>query len=381
MSESRDAEIVYFSSIFPVPWDTTKAAFSYQLTQHMQKKVAIHYVIPVPVATWFSQVLLKRNSSKSANVTLFPFFYIPKFARFTYPFSLFLSMCVCIVPLIKMLKAKHVIASWAYPDGVCAAIIQKLAGYQLTIECLGSDVNVHIESRMRRSQMLWAFKQAICVVTKSDALARLIKSKDSNIKTRTIYNGVNFERFKLSTKSPSVEVKLLFVGSMIKTKGIFELLESALTLVGESHKFTLTMVGKGEGLAQAKAFVDAHQLSNTVKILGALPHADVAELLNTADALILPSYREGLPNVMLEAIATGTPAIVTPVGGVPEILNDGKNGILLKDYQSDSIVEGIKRFSEFEWSPAEIRSSIAHMTWENSVNSRLELFPQLLNRK
>ena len=81
---------------------------------------------------------------------------------------------------------------------------------------------------------------------------------------------------------------------------------------------------------------------------------------------MLPSYREGVPNVIMEAFACGVPVIATNVGGISEVLNKF-NGILLNTYQTSDIVDGIEQCFKAEWQPEKIRASIANFTWEENI--------------
>lgn len=367
--------ILFFSNLYPVTWDPNRAAFNYQQTQCMAEKVKVSYLVPVPFTEWFKHRILKRRKQPEG-VTTFPYFYTPGTGRRLYPLFLFLSALICVVPLLKFAFAKQVLASWAYPDGVCAAWFQKIFRFKLVIQCHGSDINVHTEQAGRRKQMLSAFKRATCVVTKSQAMADVITQYDHTICTKAVYNGVNVNRFTLK-ESNSVDheqCKLLFVGTIITTKGIFELVDSIDALRHTFPNIHLNVAGKGAEMERLHALIADRQLGEHITVHGSLPHQRIAELMRESDALILPSYREGVPNVMIEALASGVPALVTPVGGVPEILKDAVNGIILASHSPGDITEGITRFRSQQWDPNAIRQSISHLNWDNNVSAILALF-------
>ncbi|MBU2979205.1 glycosyltransferase [Alteromonas sp. C1M14] len=366
--------ILFFSNLYPVSWDPNRAAFNFQQTQCMEDKAAMTYLVPVPFVEWFRQRVLKRQKQKPS-VTTFPFFYIPGTGRRFYPLMMFLSALICVVPLLKFCAAKRVIASWGFPDAVCAAWFKKLLGFSLIIQCHGSDINVHIANPARRKQMLSAFRLAQCVVTKSQAMANLILQYDPHIHAQAIYNGVDFNRFKVRPQpTHTTPLTLLFVGSIITTKGIFELIESISKLKREGLNIHLHIAGKGAEMDKLQMLVSDYVLGDHVVIHGSVAHQKIAELMASCHALILPSYREGVPNVMIESLACGMPALVTPVGGVPEILHDGKNGIILASHQVEDICHGITRFTQSSWDPQGIRGSIEHLNWENNVNQILEQY-------
>lgn len=366
--------ILFFSNLYPVSWDPNRAAFNFQQTQCMEQHTEVTYLVPVPFQEWFCERVLKRQKQKAA-VTTFPFFYLPGTGRRLYPLLMFLSAIICVIPLLKFIAAKRVIASWGFPDAVCAAWFKKWLGFSLIIQCHGSDINVHIAHKARRKKMLWAFKQAQCVVTKSQAMANLILQYDPTIHVQAIYNGVDFDRFQVREQPENASpLTLLFVGSIITTKGIFELIEAVSKLKREGLSICLHIAGKGAEMDKLQMLVNDYVLGDDVVIHGSVPHQKIATLMSQCHALILPSYREGVPNVMIESLACGMPALVTPVGGVPEILNDGNNGIILASHQVEDICHGIRRFTALTWNPHAIRASIDHLNWENNVTQILEQY-------
>jgi len=80
-----------------------------------------------------------------------------------------------------------------------------------------------------------------------------------------------------------------------------------------------------------------------VDLPGWIPHDDLPAYLNQLRLLVLPSYTEGLPNIMLEAMACGTPVLATPVGAVPDVIVDGKTGFIMENNSPECIAENVVR--------------------------------------
>ena len=297
---------------------------------------------------------------------LFPFFYVPGIGRSLHPLFMLLSIIISIKPLIWFAKHKYVLTSWAYPEGVTAAILKKIFGFKLTIDCLGSDVNVHSLCPRRKKQLAFAFRYATTVATKSKALANKVLEIAPSAKVKTIYNGVNFERFSVEKKPDSSKLKLLFIGNLIATKGVFELLAAAKLLQDKNIDFELSLIGQGPEKNKLTAYITQNKLQSMVKIIGAVAHEQLNRWLANSHALILPSYREGVPNVIMEALATGTPVVATSVGGIPEVITNQVNGILLNSHQPEDIYQGILQFTEQNWSSESIVKSIENFTWQNT---------------
>ena len=98
-----------------------------------------------------------------------------------------------------------------------------------------------------------------------------------------------------------------------------------------------------DGQLRGQVEEDANKLNNKAKFVGWIPHDELPEYLNVLKLLVLPSYTEGLPNIMLEAMACGTPVLATPVGGVPDVINDGETGFIMEDNSPASIAENVIR--------------------------------------
>ena len=102
------------------------------------------------------------------------------------------------------------------------------------------------------------------------------------------------------------------------------------------------IVGDGNFNNEIKNFILTNNVNNRVKFIGWISHETIPDYLNELKLLIIPSYTEGLPNILLEAMACGTPVLATPVGAIPDIIRDGETGFILSENDPDNIVENIK---------------------------------------
>ena len=137
-------------------------------------------------------------------------------------------------------------------------------------------------------------------------------------------------------------VTLLFMGWIEESKGIFELLEAmeALAMVASLPPYRLCIAGEGSASQDARVFVASRGLHN-VQFLGWVRDKAKLDLLRDADVLVLPSWHEGLPNVMVEAMACALPVIVTPVGSIPEFVRDGVDAILVPVRDVDALARAL----------------------------------------
>ncbi|WP_298805299.1 glycosyltransferase family 4 protein [uncultured Lentibacter sp.] len=131
---------------------------------------------------------------------------------------------------------------------------------------------------------------------------------------------------------------LLFVGRLAPVKGLPVLLRA----LAEIPLVRLTIAGDGPQRGEIESLIHAHKLEARVRLLGYQSQDQVAELLSQSQALVLPSFAEGLPVVLMEAMAAGLPVISTRIAGVPELVKDGETGWLVAAGDQDGLKQAIK---------------------------------------
>lgn len=376
MINSKKEKLLLFTSIYPLPWKPNKATFNFQQYSCLSDKHDVDFLVPVPWIEWFKNLKVLAGQHNYKHVCYFPFFYIPGLFRSLNSFFLVFSICICVFPLLKLIKARTVLASWAFPDGLACAWLKKLCNYRLYIQCLGSDINVHSEDKFRRMLLQKSFEKANGVITVSKALEDKVKALAPDTPTKTIYNGVNFNKFTTSVEKFST-TSFVFIGNIIKTKGIYELIEAAQQLLNKGNEFNFHFIGNGPELNNISNIIKQSNLDKQIILHGTVNHDEVVKLLQKCHVLVLPSYREGVPNVIMEAFACGVPVVATNVGGISEVLNE-KNGVLLNTYQPKDIVAGIEKCLKTEWQAEKIRATINSFTWEENI-AQLDNF--LFNNK
>lgn len=132
-----------------------------------------------------------------------------------------------------------------------------------------------------------------------------------------------------------------YVGRLSKEKGVLELVNAVALIVRGKNDVKLLIAGEGPLLEDIRRTINTSGLEDRVRLLGWIPHDELPELLRSLKLLVLPSYTEGLPNTMLEAMASGTPVIATSVGGIPDYITHGRTGFILEDAHPNTVAEGI----------------------------------------
>lgn len=178
------------------------------------------------------------------------------------------------------------------------------------------------------------------VVANSTAAARRLRLE--GVRPGTIVqipNGIDLDRFRPVVESSRPARRLVTVARLRQEKGLEVLLDAMAILVRSHPHLALTMVGDGPMARDLANRVTALGLDHHVTLPGHTPH--VAEALAAADLFVLPSRSEAFPNAVIEAMAMGLPIVATNVGGVPELIDHGRSGILVPPDQPEALAGAI----------------------------------------
>lgn len=196
-----------------------------------------------------------------------------------------------------------------------------------------------------------------------DSLTRMGFRQSKIQVVSTMFDKRNFEGIK--RKSDRNEKTILFLGRFIRKKGLFELLEGFEKITKRFPETKLILVGDGSEREKMKKWVMNHKISECVRFPGYLRGVKKVQLLKDSDIFVLPSYSEGCPVALLEAMAAGLAVVTSPVGGIPDIFSDGKNGILLNSVTPDNIATAIIRLLRDEAFSNKVGEHNRRIAWEN----------------
>ncbi len=192
---------------------------------------------------------------------------------------------------------------------------------------------------------------------KADLLSHHITKKPIKVLGDGNVRGVDMEYFKPTReKTGSDEFTFVFVGRIVKDKGIDELVAAFKRLQKVHQNVRLILVGAYEDALDPISHDTAEEIHANAQINDKGLQSDVRPFYQMADALVLPSYREGFPNVVLEAGAMGLPSIVTDINGSREIIIEGKNGTIIPPKDEQALFEAMKNWVEH---PAEVKKMAA----------------------
>lgn len=272
-------------------------------------------------------------------------------------------------------------AHYFYPDGVAAALLARHFGKPLTITGRGTDLNVLPGYRLPRMMILWAAARAAGLVTVSRSLKdRLIELGIAESRVRVLRNGIDLRLFRPQDREAARRrfgldgSVLLAVGNLVTEKGHDLAIEALALLPG--HR--LALVGSGPEEQRLKDLAARRGVADRVHLLGRMPHDELPAVYSAADLLVLASTREGWPNVLLEAMACGTPVVAASVGGVPEVVAAPAAGELFRERTPSALAAAVERAVARRIDRAATRAYAEAFGWDETTNGQLALFRSIV---
>jgi glycosyltransferase involved in cell wall biosynthesis len=182
------------------------------------------------------------------------------------------------------------------------------------------------------------------IIALSDQWKKDLSHISGNPRIRVIYNPTMMQKplFANEKMAPEAKVNFLFMGRLGKRKGVYDIIESARQIRAENVKISL--YGDGE-IENVKTMITANGVEDKVHVCGWIHGSQKDQAFRAASALILPSYSEGFPISVLEAMAYGIPVVATDVGGIAECIEDGVNGYLIKPGDCEKLANCIERLA------------------------------------
>jgi glycosyltransferase involved in cell wall biosynthesis/peptidoglycan/xylan/chitin deacetylase (PgdA/CDA1 family) len=336
--------LLFLTNIYPTPVDPAKGIFNHRLTTALSRHHEVRVVAPVSwVEEWERrrQGLLPFHLGRASRmdgieVSHPRYYYPPKVLRNLYGWFYWHSVRSTVLPILKDEKPDAVISHWAHPDGEAALLAARLAGVPGVIIVGGSEVLQLTKKYGRRRCILRTLQAADAVVPVSDDLKfRLIELGITPDKMHVVERGVDTATFAPGNQSEArrrlgidtAGKVLVWVGRMVPVKGLDVLLQACARL-HDFVPFRLYLVGKGPLERELKDFCRSLDLADKVFFPGPCSHKELSDWYKAADLTVLPSRSEGIPNVLRESLACGTPFVASNVGGIPEIARHGPNRLV-----------------------------------------------------
>lgn len=290
-----------------------------------------------------------------------------------------------LLPHIRSFAPDLIFSFFLYPDGYAALKIGKALSVPVVAMSIGSDIN-RIGDPISALHTRTVLHEADFLVTVSGDLRRkAVAMGASPERTRTIVNGCDLSAFhardRLTARqklriNPAAEA-VVYIGRIDVKKGLRELVEAAASLHPECPNLQVYLVGEGPDRTLIQSAINANNAAGYVHVLPGCAFDEVPFWMAAADLVTLPSYMEGCPNVVLEAIACGRPMVATKVGGIPEIMSD-ECGQLVPPHDPAGLAHALASVLDRTWDAAALSAHWSR-SWNDVAAELLEIFESLVS--
>ncbi|MFQ5706401.1 MAG: glycosyltransferase family 4 protein [bacterium] len=241
----------------------------------------------------------------------------------------------------------HIHAHFAATATTVAKGISKLTGLPYSFTAHAYDLfKTSVDRRDFEEKIVWA--EFVRTVSQFHLnYINSINGKAATSKIKVLSYGVDTACFRPRQVEREPQFTILTVANLVPKKGLSVLIEACAILSTQVSNWKAIVVGDGPLRASLERQIDQWQLAKRIALPGAVAHSELCAIYNSCDVFVLPCVktadgdRDGLPNVLLEAMATGKPVISTPVAGIPELITDGKTGLLVPENNARALSNAI----------------------------------------
>jgi glycosyltransferase involved in cell wall biosynthesis len=242
----------------------------------------------------------------------------------------------------------HLHAHFAHDPALIAYLVHLMTGIPFSFTAHARDLyqvpDKALADRIRRAKAV-----VTCCRANLEYLNRIAPSQES--KFSLVYHGVNLKDFQPDpspgANSASHGPLILSVGRLVEKKGFQDLLQALLIVKERGEKFHCSIYGDGPLCEQLGDWIEKHGMAGEVTLMGDRTQQELISVFQSATLFVLtPAQtgdgdRDGIPNVLVEAMAVGLPVITTAVSGIPELVENNQNGLLYQPHDVDGIAAGI----------------------------------------
>ena len=389
-------KLLTFSTLYPNAAMPQHGVFVENRLRHLldSDKVASLVLAPVP---WFPSknprfgqyavfASVPAMETRAGIQVLHPRFpLLPKIGMNLTPWLMAAAMRPMLRRLIREgLQFDAIDAHYFYPDGVAAVLLGKMFNKPVVITARGNDLTLIPQAALPRRMIQWAAAHAAGLVTVCQALKDVLISLGVPAERVTVLrNGVDLAMFQPPADRVALRnslaisgTTLLSVGHLIERKG-HDLVIRALTHLPQTR---LLIAGQGPLENQLRALAQTCGVADRVRFLGAVKHSALREYYGAADVLVLASSREGWANVLLEAMACGTPVVASDVGGTAEVVTTPAAGVLMRERTPSALADAVNVLLARTPDSAATRAYAEQFSWESTTQGQLDLFARVIQQ-
>lgn len=266
------------------------------------------------------------------------------------PFALAAAIVRCDAELVHINTSLNAKAYWR---DLVYLLVAKLCGARVVYQVHGGSLKTFGDRFVR-----WTARLPDVVVVLSRAERDAFRAAAPAQLVEALPNGIDcqpYQRYNRAAPDRETPLRLIYVGRLVPRKGLLESIEALRLARGRGVAARLVLAGSGPEEPRLRQYVREAGLTREVSFVGPANGDHKARLLSQADVLLLPSYSEGLPYALLEAMAAGVVPVVTPVGAIPDVVTDGEHGLLVEPRDAQAIADAVAKL-------AKDRVSVARMS-------------------
>jgi len=384
--------ILFVSNLFPRPDASRNGMFNLAFAAALHARLlpyggGVDVLVPVPewrfwrwrqIRGWALPVEAAQVCGKTLRVRYVPCFYLPLVGR-----SLsFLWYAAAFRSVLDFASGCDVvIASWLYPDAVAASSLASRLAKPCWIRLHGTD-RFHLDAPIRGRVCQRAVAKAAGVIVNAVFMKNeLVRRGIPGERIAVVPNGIDHAVFHPGDEACRDEGTILWIGNMVSIKrpdlamrafaGLIRMNEPNRAFLGT--RLQLVLAGTGPMRRRLARLAKRLGIDKQVTFTGSLSRQEVASWMRRAVVLLLTSRSEGMPNVVIEALACGTPVVSTYVGDVPGILSGHTNGYMVHDDVGDGlehgVTEALMKALDTKWDRNAIQASVGDHDWSRAAAS------------
>ncbi|MCP5213286.1 MAG: glycosyltransferase family 4 protein [Hahellaceae bacterium] len=389
MKNTAPIKVLSISNLYPNNVKPTFGIFVENRLVELAKtqQVDIRVIAPIPFfpglglisAEYAARAQINKEAERRGIKVYYQrYLHIPKIGMFLQPFFMLLALVFAQWKLKKQGWQPQIIdGHFYYPDGFASVMLGHYLGIPAVVSARGSDINDYTQNPLLKMLITWTANNAAHNITVSEALReKIIALGISTTHVTTFRNGVDTSIFTLPQQLLDKALPnpvILSVGNLIPLKGHHIIIEALANIPNA----TLVIAGDGPEKQKLLDLAKALSVESRVVFTGRLGQSDLISQYQNASVLVLASEKEGWPNVVLEALACGTPVVATAVGGVPEIIQSGPVA-KLSERTPNALADAITQLLKQNPTAKQCREHAEKFTWQATTQGILGLYKNIV---
>jgi len=404
-------KIIWITSLFPTGKETTKGIYLYRTVKKLSEKFDVITVVIYPSLPPFLQMLEKPKDAiktykywkknfpsnpkppegiQSSAIYYIRYWRLPR--RFFNHLEGYFAYSKAKKIFRKIITKDTIIHSnWIFPSGQLAHILNKKYGIPYIVSLLGTDVH-----NLKFGTKYWekaneVLQNASIISSVSKQLVEKCKKEKINLSNKTVFyldNIYDETKFLIKPKS-LVREKLnfqlnskiiFFAGGLVPVKNVATLVKAFARLNTSFNNAKLLLAGAGIDKGMLQQLTHKFSCNSDVIFLGNLPSENLINYYNASDVFCLPSKNEGTPNVIVESLLCGTPVVASNVGGIPDVIQNEKNGYLFNPTDVDELERMLIKALSKKWEREEIRKSVSSFFTSETIIKYSNIYKQLSDK-